>query len=272
MTVDTARAIAYAKANGLDPARVIAQAEALDSQVRVEDAQYYSRIRLAGKVTASESSTLVEFAKGEIQAFGYQIGGDVPILGGGDPLPRKALEIDTNIASAGCTNGGEVFDIKGISFRLGAMTDAKLWEALAASLTLAFELDTKPVLKLGPACDVPALSAVPTGHTWQFAQTPDRVQDDRPLWSPCESRALMYGGRAMPLTKGVRWGKKGESDSTLGVLVKLHEALSFTVSKRSEDTGVSAFDPPTLSGQPGTYVDVWIRLHGGITAKRGTNV
>jgi hypothetical protein len=265
---------AFAASKGLDPEVVRSQLRTLRSQTYNEDVMYYSRVRFkpAETTAAGPPATMTyDFAPAELAAFSYGNGQPIPQAGFGLAVPAaiQATFADTNLIKAGETNGGENLVIKGISLRLGATSDPLLWALLSEHMSLRIRMDNKDKYLIGTAGDVPHLCSLPLG---QSLNTPTTTTGERGMYVPPETPTRLYPQGYMPFTRPIRWTSGGQTDSTLNVMLQLHQATQFVVTERSagEATCCVGYSVPD-KGDPGTYCDVWVRLHGHLEAARSAN-
>lgn len=272
---EESKILAFAAEKGVDPEVVRNQLRALRSQTYNEDVMYYSRIRMYGNVTTAVGPPIVStitFTPFELYAFGYAVAG--PVQQGGSPIAApqvNATQADTNLVKAGETNGGERLIVKGISCRLGALSDTLLWALMSDKMSLRIRMQNKDRYLIGAAADIPQLNALPNGFTqWITPPSDSKWQN----WTPPQAQSLLYATGYMPFARPIIWEPSGKTDSNLTVAVQLHESVSINSTERLSDElcpCLVPWSPPQENFQPGAYVDLWVRLHGTLSAGRSPN-
>lgn len=269
VTREQARQIAAAKsaANVKPTVRRSIQREALASQRVDLSKYYYSRIRF--QATVLEGG--IQFDPGDRYAFSYQ----VRQLVDGHPN-HNATYADTNLLEERSTNSGEKAYILGMAIRPTPTTDAMLMASLDMDIQVSLRLDNREVMWLGNPSDIPGSSQVAKGPT--FMVPTDAESEVPPIWTPATKGQNLWSDY-LPFAEPVIWMPGDTEDSKLDVLFRLHSVHTFDLpAARAQSNDVatdagyqSAYAPPAAAGDPGTYVDYYVKLYVATEGPRSVN-
>jgi len=255
-----------------DLAEFIAK-RAIASQASRLHLPYYSKVRFQFDVVetapgppATYQYTLVP---GPRNAFGY--GRNDPLTAGGFPAALgNATLVETNLTKRSETIAGQKVMVHGISFMLSPLSDSALAADVFENTHATLEVDGQEALQLGPLPFCPGSGGLIGGET--FVTEPPIFQSSPRAWMPASNGEKRIDN-FLPLPDPIVWTPSGMQDSTLIVRLATVRQLQFSLTGREagDMCDCKPWDPPSETGQPGTFVDLWVRLHCSQLTKRSKN-
>ena len=253
-----------------------------DNQVVFKRDAYYSKGRITATVTTSSSPIIATYtvSKG-YQAVLFNYGVTDPLGGAGfatslTPDYNNATLSETNLIHGSETNGAELMLITGIGFILTPDADPLALKAVMPSCYMSGGVNGNTNdFKWGPPIFWPGGSGI-FGAGLSYTQQPGLFDSNATQVGTAVSGipgAEDYSRDIDP----VLWGPKGQADSTFTVVCSVTRTVTWTATDRTAivasagtPTTVTVFAHPT-AGQPGSYIDFWVRLFGAQFAPRGKN-
>lgn len=279
VTRNQAAQIAAAKEAAKVPAAVRRQIqmEALGSQRVDLSKYYYSRVRFECVENDLAGGSVI-FVPQKRFAFGYELG--KPVDGHTLPAIHNASYADTNILEARTTNKGERVKIVGIAVRPTPFTDSYLMNALDMYMSVTLRLDNDNILFLGNPSDVPGSAQNTGGPTWDLL--PDAEQYNNITEHQATQKGEPEMDNILVLEEPILWEPNGGKDGKMDVMFELNNVFEHTLPAARAATDVTAlgagdnavvtdYTPPATVGEPGTFVDYFVKLYVASMGPRGAN-
>lgn len=258
------------------------QMEALASQRVAANKLYYSRVRFEFTKKEVEGQVSICLDPGKRYAFGYQLQQEVDGHTG-----HRATYADTNLLEARSTNKGETVRVVGIGIRHTPFTDAYLASAMDMFVSTTLRVDNDNLLHMGNPSDVPGSSQQTEGTT--FVLPPNANETDGRRWHPTR-KGDAFQENMLVLAEPIIWTPEGV-DSKLDVMFDFY--TGFCIGLRDERTECFGCDeapvdrqPPPFAGSergyqspfqhpengnPGLWVDYFVKLYCNVASNRSKN-
>ncbi len=282
MAARAAAQIAQAKAAGLPPPRraLLVQRTMLDAiqknvspgvvstisrnalarQSIRKHKSYYSAVRFQFTPTPNQANpNQIDYRltmNQPLRAFSYGLGDSMETAGFIKDF-GQATEAETNLIAKGDTNGATV-NITGISLYLGETSDARLTQLIWANTWVDCTLNVVDrYVLIGRMGRIPAAGGL-YGSGASMVQTPTASARNSMVSSLTNGMPQM--NNYLRLGEKIRWNPLSREDSKFQVRFQVARPIAAQAIARPGATGIEPFDPPTKSGQEGTYVDVLVYL------------
>jgi hypothetical protein len=259
------------------------QSEALASQRVAANKIYYSRIRFAWELKKEpEIGTFVCLNPTTRFAFGYQLQQDVDGHAG-----HRATYADTNLLEARSTNSGEVVSIVGIGVRHTPISDAFLASLMDQFVAVTLRVDNDALLRMGNPSDIPGAAQTTDGTT--YCLWPNALDQFGKVFVPTQK------GRAsqenfLVLGEPIIW-KPSNKDSKLDIEFQNYESICWKLPdereyleptccqepeipngpRNSAEGFQGPYKHPEKVGDPGTFVDYFVKLYCQTDSTRSVN-
>lgn len=245
---------------------------ALRSQRVNEHWPYYSRVRFQASVTSPAPPALVYTLTQNQRVLAFSYGQGEQMIQAGFPAGRVATLADTNIVDARKTEDGADIAIHGISAFLLPTSDGALAGALWSEASVVVEKNGGDQrYKLGNLAFMPQSGGL-TGSMQTRIVEPDKSMKGRDVSFAANGWQVRQNRWDLP--EEILWTPSGHTDSTLSLKVELQQEVSSTATPRVAGTPAEpqdSYDPPTIEGEQGTFVDIMFLLHVRSMQPRSVN-
>ncbi len=227
-----------------------------NAQVKIDAYPYWSTVRFASTLAGA-------IAVGSVQAFGYAIGGDMAAAGRAAVLATLA---DTNLQKAGETRLNADLFVMGVGACPTPDSEPALikrvWRECAVEISTDGQntapLATLEMLPAGgglmgagrSAIKVPSLSTTGIAVDRGEGAATEFLSNGNPM-----------SGNIFMLAAPVLWTGQQGVDSNFRLNFRIDRAIAEPVAvARAAAAGVAAYSLPAALGDPGTFVDIRVRL------------